>query len=198
MRRTAHAGAKCAHGFSLIELLVTIVVIGMAAAIVLLNPRVLRQTPPLEEAVFGLASRVELARDEAALQGRNFGIRFYPDGYTFLDLDPESGAWITMTGDKVLTRTEFSRDMIPELTVEDRQIELDPPADPVDPDDDEEPLFDGFGNIIERAAEPPHIVILASGEVTPYILEIELVGSDDYVRLDSDFFGEMSITTERD
>ena len=198
MPRAAQVGATRSHGFSLIELLVTIVVIGVAVGFVLLNPRVLRQTPPLEEAIFEFASRIELARDEAALQGRNFGVRFYPDGYTFLDLDPESGAWITMTGDKLLARAEFSRDMIPELTVDDRQIELEPPADSIDPDDDEEPIFDGFGNIVERAAEPPHVVILASGEVTPYVLEMELVGTDDYIRLDSDFFGEMSITTERD
>ncbi|MEL6951373.1 MAG: type II secretion system minor pseudopilin GspH [Pseudomonadota bacterium] len=192
-------GNERAHGFSLIELLVVIVIIGVVVmSIVLLNPRILRKTPPHEESMYELASRIELARDEAALQGRNFGIRFYPDGYTFLDLDPESGAWVTMTEDQLLTRAEFPRDMIPELTVDDRQIELEPPADAVDPDDDEEPLFDGFGNIIERAAEPPHVVILASGEVTPYILEIELVGSDDYIRLDSDFFGEMSISTERE
>lgn len=182
-------------GFTLIELLVTLVVIGIAIGFVLFSPNVIRQTPLVQETATDLANRLALARDEAALQGRNLGIRFYPDGYRFLDLDPDSGAWTTLQGDELLAGLEFDDDVIVRLSIEDRRIQLEPPADD---DDEEEPeLIDAFGNRIERAGEPPHVVILASGEVTPFVLELEQIGSDDYVRLESDFFGELEMTTER-
>lgn len=191
----APARARAA-GFTLIELLVTLVVIGIAVGLVLLSPGVVRETAPTEAALTDLAAQVSLARDEAALQGRNFGVRFYPDGYAFLDLDPDSGAWTTLSGDELLSRTVFDEALVPSLTVEDRRIELEPPAEATG-DEDEEALIDAFGNVIERAAEVPHVLILASGEVTPFEFEIERVGSDEYMRLEADFFGDMTIERER-
>lgn len=181
-------------GFTLIELLVTLVIIGLAVSMVLLNSGLVRTDPPTETALTDLAAQVALARDEAALQGRNLGVRFYPDGYAFLDLDPDSGAWTTLTGDELLTRTTFEDDLLPLLTVEDRRIELEPP---VEADEEEEPLIDAFGNVIERAGEVPHVLILASGEVTPFEIELERVGSDEYLRLEADFFGDMTLEQER-
>ncbi len=192
---TAPARARAA-GFTLIELLVTLVVIGIAVGLVLLNTNVIRDKPLTETALTDLAAQVALARDEAALQGRNFGVRFYPDGYEFLDLDPDTGAWTTISDDELLARFTFEDDLLPSLFVEDRRIELEPPVDAED--DDEEELIDAFGNVIERAAEVPHILILASGEVTPFEFELEMIGSDDYMRLEADFFGDMEMTAERD
>lgn len=193
---TAPARARAA-GFTLIELLVVLVVIGIAIGVVLLSPNVIRDKPVTETALTDLAAQVALARDEAALQGRNLGVRFYPDGYEFLDLDPDTGAWTTLAGDELLARVTFDEDLLPSLIVEDRRIELERPVDAED-DDDEEELIDAFGNVIERAAEVPHVLILASGEVTPFELELEMIGSDDYMRLEADFFGDMAMTSERD
>jgi general secretion pathway protein H len=184
-----------AAGFTLIELLVTLVVIGIAIGLVLLSPGVVRDTPATESALTDLAAQVALARDEAALQGRNLGVRFYPDGYEFLDLDPDTGAWTTLSGDEILARTVFDEDLLPYLRVEDRRIELEPP---VEAEDDEEELIDAFGNVIERAGAVPHVLILASGEVTPFEIELEMIGSDDYMRLEADFFGDMTLERERD
>lgn len=192
---TGPARARAA-GFTLIELLVTLVVIGIAVGLVLLNPNVVRDRSLPEAALTDLAAQVALARDEAALQGRNFGVRFYPDGYEFLDLDPDTGAWTTITGDELLARTTFDEDLLPSLIVEDRRIELEPPIEA--DEDEEEQLIDAFGNVIERAAEVPQILILSSGEVTPFEFELEMIGSDDYMRLEADFFGDMEMKKERD
>ena len=185
-----------AAGFTLIELLVVLVVIGIAVGLVLLSPNVIREPPPLQTAVNELASRIALARDEAALQGRNFGIRFYPDGYEFFDLDPDNGVWTTLQGDELLGRADFADDVLPSLEVEERDVELKA-ATNTDEEDDDGPLLDAFGNTIELAGEVPHVVILASGEVTPFVVELEALGSDEYVRLEGDFFGSLDIDTER-
>lgn len=185
-----------ATGFSLIELLVTLVVIGFIVGLVLLSPTIVRSSTPVEDAINDLANHVALARDEAALQGRNFGVRFYPDGYEFLDLDPDSGAWTTLTGDDMLSRVSFDDALLPTLVVEDREIELEPPQR--NDDEDEEVLIDAFGNVIERAGEVPQVVVLASGEVTPFEFVLEQVGSDEYVRLETDLFGDMTLETERE
>ena len=184
-----------AAGFTLIELLVTLVIIGIAVGAVVLSFGVVRDTPATEAALADLASQVALARDEAALQGRNFGLRFYPDGYAFFDLDPDTGAWTTLSGDELLARTTFDDALLPSLTVEDRRVELEPPVEA--DDDDEEALIDAFGNVIERAGEVPHVLILSSGEVTPFEIELEMIGSDDYMRLEADFFGDMTLERER-
>ena len=186
-----------AAGFTLIELLVVLVVIGIAVGLVLLSPNVIREPPPLQVAVNELAARIALARDEAALQGRNLGIRFYPDGYEFFDLDPDNGVWTTLQGDELLGRSEFADGVLPALEVEDRAVELTAPTTGDDESDDDGPLLDAFGNRIERAGDVPHVVILASGEVTPFVVELERIGTDGYVRLEGDFFGSLDIATER-
>lgn len=192
----AAPGRTRSAGFTLIELLVTLVIIGISVGVVLLSIGVIREPPMTETALTDLAARVGLARDEAALQGRNLGVRFYPDGYAFFDLDPDSGAWTTLTGDDLLAPTTFDEDLLPELVVEDRRIELERRVE-AEEDDDEEQLIDAFGNVIERAGEVPHVLILSSGEVTPFEIELEMIGSDDYMRLEADFFGDMTLERER-
>lgn len=182
------------RGFTLIELLVTMVVIAVAAGLLIPQLSWIRSTPPLQLELRDLAARIELARDEAALQGRNFGIRFYPDGYAFLDLDETSQVWTTMDGDELLGSEQFAEDTLPQLRVEDRDIELEYPDNE---DDDAERERDAFGNVIEQAGETPHVVILASGEVTPFLLEIESLQDDAYARLEGDFLGQMTMSDER-
>ena len=194
-RQAMHGDTLQTHqrGFSLIELLVTTIVIAIAASFILPRLSWIRSTPPLQDELRDLAARIELARDEAALQGRNFGIRFYPDGYAFLDLDDTTLVWTTMEGDELLGSEQFDEDSLPRLRIEERDIELELP----DTDDDDERETDAFGNVIEQAGETPHVVILSSGEVTPFLLEIESLQDDAYARLEGDFLGQMTLSDQR-
>lgn len=184
------------RGFTLIELLVVLVVIGIAVSLVMINAGLIREDRPIDKDLQALLGAFSIARDEAALQGRNFGLRIYPGGYAFLDLDADTGVWTTMQGDKLLAATDFDDSVLPTLEVEDREVRLEPPQD-AEADDDEEVLLDAFGNPIESAGDVPHVLILSSGEVTPFVLELEELGSDAYRRIEGDFFGELTVQDTR-
>lgn len=181
------------RGFTFIELAVVLFVIGLMVAVLLPRQSWIPQSPKVEEEALGLADTIELLRDEAALQGRNFGIRFEPDGFEVLDLDPDSGAWVTISDDEFYLPHEFEENILIALEIEEREIELEF----VDDDDEaNEQQLDAFGNPIETATQPPQLVVLTSGEVTPFQLTIEQFGTDARSVLIGDAFGALELETE--
>ncbi len=79
-------------GFSLIELMVVVALIGLmatAVALTLPDPR-----GRLEDEAARLTARLALARDEAVLTGRATAVRIDGGGYAFLGL--RDGGWTTL------------------------------------------------------------------------------------------------------
>lgn len=184
------------NGFTLLEMLVTLVIIAIALTLALPQIRLLQQDAPVEQQTRELAALIELARDEAALQGRNFGIRLYETGYEFYDLDTETGAWLTLEGDDMLRPVEFERRLSVQLEMEGTVIPLPPSAaaDRAQQAADEEEQLDAFGNPLPGVGLTPHIFILASGEVSPFALTMRDIPTDEAVALEADYLGQMSLT----
>lgn len=91
--RAASAKAKPRRGFTLVELLVTIAVVGLAATAVVLvapDPR-----PGVDKEAERLGARLVAAREEALLTGRATTVEFERDGYGFARL--EGGDWTPLT-----------------------------------------------------------------------------------------------------
>jgi len=70
-------------GFSLLELLVVVFIIGILATMFTLSVGVTGADQELEREVDRLRAVLELASQEAIMQGREIGMRFYRDGYEF-------------------------------------------------------------------------------------------------------------------
>lgn len=81
-------------GFTLVELLVVMAVIGVAATAVVLSIPDRRPSVLAEAEVF--AARLALAREEAVLSNRTVAVRLSEDGYRFESYDGVS--WTALSG----------------------------------------------------------------------------------------------------
>ena len=174
-RRWLRSGGT-GSGFTLIELLVVVVLIGIVSSIVLISLNVIRDDRDLQRESRRLASLIELALDEAELQGRDFGIEFVRQGYRFVEYDPLFERWSEIIGDDVLRTRRLPEDYELELYVEDRRIELAEQPTSTEDDDDEDgsPLLDKYA---------PHGLIMSSGDISPFALDMIRLTDDAIVRV---------------
>lgn len=177
------------RGFTLIELLVVIVILGISVALLLPNMGSLRDDRDLERAAQRLAALLELASEEAGMQGRELGIRFGRDNYAFVDLDPDTGAWIALSGDDMLYPRTLPEDSDFELLLEERQILLESEAIPAaDDDKDDDELTIDVG-------PAPHVALLSSGETTPFTLYLRQDFSRTSIVIEGDALGGIEINS---
>lgn len=94
------------RGFTLLELLVVLVIVGIMLGVVSFNAM-----PDARQALQGEAQRValllQLARDEAIV--RNRPIAFEADGERFRFLERDGNTWRTLEQDDMLREREFKR-----------------------------------------------------------------------------------------
>lgn len=116
------AQAHHRSGFSLVELMVVVALIGLAAtAVVLTLPD---PSGRLDDEAARLRARLNLARDEAVLGGRPVALRLDADGYAFLRR--EDGQWRALD-EAPLKPAEWSAHARPVLDgVNSRMIVFDP------------------------------------------------------------------------
>ena len=152
-------------GFTLLELLVVVFIIGVLATMLTLSVGVTGGDRELEREIDRLNALLRLASDEAVMQGQEIGLRFYPRLYEFSILDAEEESWVVLSDDELLAPRELSDDMMMELEIDGREVVLKDPvekisiADDADKDDDTNSDKDEYR---------PQIFIFSSGDVTPF------------------------------
>lgn len=149
------AGPARGAGFSLIELLVVIVILAIMAGMVLLSMATLRSDEPAETEARRLAALLELVAEEALVQGRDFGVEFFADGYRFLSFDPDSGLWSVVDDEAYLRQRTLGGDLHVVLAIDGREV-----------------VVDEAEGRRERGQDElvPQVALFSSGEVTPFEL----------------------------
>ncbi|MEM7279707.1 MAG: type II secretion system minor pseudopilin GspH [Pseudomonadota bacterium] len=182
------------NGFTMIEVLVVVMIIGICTAILVPQLGNLGSDQTLKTEARRMTVLMELASDEAVIQGREYGIRFGQGNLIFYELDLDTGAWEEVQGDDSLRERRLPEAASYRLWVEDREIELDRDAREF-PEEDNEKTLDADGNEI-KIGPPPHIAILSSGEMTPFELLIERDFDPTQFIVSGDSFGAIAIKEE--
>jgi general secretion pathway protein H len=142
-------------GFSLLEILVVVVIIGIVAAMAVLSVGALRASDPVETEARRLTALVELVAEEALIQGRDYGVEFFADGYRFLSWDPDTRLWSAVDDEAALRRRTLPEGVRVVLAIEGREVLVD--------DEDR-------GRNRRREEVVPQVAIFSSGEFTPFEL----------------------------
>jgi general secretion pathway protein H len=173
------AGRRANAGFSLLELLVVVVIIGLIAQAVTLSMRALGSDRELEEETNRLRSVIDLLHEEALMQSRDYGVMFTETGYRFYVFDYQTLEWVLPQADRLLEQHTLRPQLVMSLVLDGRNV----------------PLRSDFdAQEIENAE--PQIMLLASGEVTPFTIEMERDGLEGRFELTAKLDGEVSVVTE--
>jgi general secretion pathway protein H len=178
-------------GFTLIEVLVVVTIIGIISAVVVLSLGNLGDDRELQTEARRITSLIEMASDEATLQGRDFGLELLQTGYRFVELDALTGQWSEVFGDELMRLRQLAQNTEFDLFLEDRRVLLDIDAGDSAQDDD-------AGDNYLSQNYLPHILILSSGDITPFRLEIVRNTDQTSVSLGVSANGEISVGTNDD
>ena len=164
-----------AHGFTLLELLVVVVIVGLFAGVAVLSLGVLGSDRELEREAQRLSSLLELVHEEALMQGRDFGVLFSATSYRFLIFDYQSGTWVVPADDDFLRERQLPERLNMSLRLDDRDVVLEP--DLVEAEDTTE----------------PQVLVLSSGEMTPFEAGFAREFENGEFRLSAEFNGKVEI-----
>lgn len=163
------AGPARRAGFTLLEILVTMVLIGIIMSFALLAIRGGSAGEQLEEETRRLHALMRLARDEAVVQSRELALVVRETGYEFQVLGEEE--WAGVEGDRLLRARDFPEGTEVELVIEELPVDLE----------------------AQEEQQPPRIFVFSSGEMTPFeiSLRVEDEGPGFYLR--GNLLGELEI-----
>ena len=182
--RNSHAG------FTLIELLVVVVVIAVIVSIGVLSLGTLGDDRMLRREIYRIGSLLEVAQDEAVMQGRDFGLEIMRSGYRFVEYDLSTNQWGELLGDDTFRMRQLPDSVEFDLLLEDKRIVLEEdPAEFDDSDDNDRSLTESYA---------PHILIFSSGDLTPFELRILRPVADQSLVLKSDLTGAIEIVTDEE
>lgn len=176
-------------GFTLIEILVVIVIIGIVMSIAVLSISLAGGDSQLRDEAQRIVSLVDVARDDSLLQGREFGLEFMQDAYRFVEFDPLTQQWGEIIGDDTLRLRQLPEQLEFDLFIEDRRVSLK--SDPARMSSDEE---DRPG--VKRYA--PHVLIYSSGDMSPFELHLLRRIDESLLAVQGDAAGTLEIVTPED
>lgn len=140
------------HGFTLLELLVVLVLMGVILSIAVLSLGDGGRGDQIRQEARRLKALMELAGEEAVLNTTPYGLEVGKDGYRFLR--HRDGEWQVLEGDELLRPREWLPDTESRLFLEGHQVE---------PGSEEDEEVEG---------PVPSLIFYPGGERTPFELEL--------------------------
>jgi len=186
IKQGRHPNVWLGGGFTLIEILVVLVIVGIIMAVALLSFGILGDDRGLEKDARRLSSLIGILSEDAQIQGREFGLEFMRAGYRFVEYDPLVDQWFEILDDDYMRQREMDPGVELELYIEDRKFLLHEESSKteVDKDKPQRDLTDDY---------LPHVLIFSSGDITPFELRFLRPADRSEVILERTLEGELEI-----
>lgn len=177
------------RGFTLIEILVVVIIVAIISSISLMSMNLIDDDRELQTERHRLATLIQLARDEATMQGRELGLELMASTYRFVEFDPYTRQWNEILGDEMFRTRKLPEGMEFELYIEDKRIVLN-----TDPQEFDDPERTEMSSTEENYT--PHVFVFSSGELTPYEIRLRRPRNDQQLAMRGDLFGEIEYLDE--
>lgn len=156
------------RGFTLLEIMLVIVIIGMASAGVMMSmPNNINNNDNVDWQAQRFSIQLQFAEDEALISGKELALVFKDNSYRFSFYDYSSKKWLALVSDQIGEVIELPESIIfnytlvgsvwDEIEAEDEDVFLD-----------EEYLVQIDGDEDKVKSLSPQVYIMSNGEVTPF------------------------------
>ena len=142
-----------ARGFTLIEIMVVVLIIGVMSAGLLLSVSLTGRDRELEKESDRLLALINYAREQAELQTREYGVIFQDDNYEFVAYDMHRQVWRSLFEDDALVLRRLPYGLNVKLKIETRPVVLKKPENAKD--------------------KTPQVMIFSSGDLTQFEVTLE-------------------------
>ena len=153
--RPPHSRILAQHGFTLLEILVVIVIIGVMVSMATLSIGLLGADRQSEEEARRVWAVITQAREEAELQAIDLALFVGATDYEFLRFDTRRNQWVPVIDDKLYAQRALPEGLRFRLWLEGREIVLKPAL----PDRSKKD---------ENEKAPPQLTVLSSGDDVPF------------------------------
>jgi general secretion pathway protein H len=170
-------GVRFCRGFTLLEIMVVLVLIGIIFSFAVLSIGRNDQDEAVKRETRRLATMIDMANDEAVIRGEELAIHFTEKGYDFLILRIEG--WRELQDDRLLHSYKLPEGIRVRI-----EVEGDPP---------------GLGQEDKKADDTltPQVYILSSGEMTPFTAIFEAEYSRVRYHLTASMLGKLDWEAEK-
>ena len=152
-------------GFTLFEILVVVVIVTISVSAILLNTSFVGGSNDLKVLGSDLGKTIGLLYQEAIFENKNYAISIDQQGFKVLEYDGE--AWVE-SNQRFFRKVKFNETQQSSLVIENQLVES-----------------------VDETDLVPHILILSSGEMTPFEWEIRDSDARASITLFGDFLGNV-------
>ena len=156
------------RGFTLWELLIVVAIVAITLSMMQFSMGLGDENRELKRVGKDLGKLFHLLNQEAVFEGRNYAISVQDNGFIVLEFD--GGTW-TAANDSFYARIKMAESQVSELLIEDLLVDISSKEQP-----------------------DPHILILSSGEMTPFEWRIQDQYSQFTIVLQGNLLGGVLMT----